>query len=95
MYASAQESRGAFQESIGFQTSRPCVQILGWDSGQKWNGCLSCREGSAAEWALLLPAVLASASMRAAQGWLGYCPPTVRLEAGQLLDALDAGRGCR
>jgi hypothetical protein len=49
------------------------------------------RNGTADEWGLLLPAVLASASMRAAQGWLGYCPPAIQFEASHLLEALDAG----
>ena len=45
-----------------------------------------------AEWKLLLPALLASCSVTAAQGWLGYTSPDIRQEAGELIARLEAGQ---
>lgn len=50
------------------------------------------RRGTAAEWRLLLPALLASCSVAAAQGWLGYTPPVIQREAAILLDRLRTGQ---
>ena len=51
-----------------------------------------CSLGTAAEWKLLIPALLASCSLRAAQAWLGYIPPPLQDQASMLILQLDEGK---
>ncbi len=56
------------------------------------HGDLCCSQGTAEEWNLLIPALLASCSLRAAQAWLGYTPSPIHDQARLLISRLDQGR---
>lgn len=59
------------------------------DPGQ---GGDASRCGTEDEWKLLLPALLATCSMKAARGWLGYVPPEIEAEATALISSLKTGQ---
>lgn len=54
-------------------------------------GSLQAEHASEAEWQLLVPALLASCSLAAAQAWLGYVPAQLQQEAAQVIGQLSTG----
>lgn len=58
--------------------------------GNAERGNAVCR-ATAAEWQLLMQALLSSCSTASAQAWLGYVPNNLRKETQQLLSSLRSG----